>query len=149
MVAEEVSKLSDLTSAAVKEIDSLVQLNHRETQVGVDTTTETMKIFNGISAGINSISGLINEINDLSERENSIKSVLTENGNAVLKITEENKNLLEEQNVSFSEISVIIDLLNEFSTKNAESAKLLSGNSSEISLIIKELDDKINNFKVS
>ncbi|HRX15920.1 MAG TPA: methyl-accepting chemotaxis protein [Spirochaetota bacterium] len=149
VVAEEVSKLSDLTSAAVKEIDSLVQLNHRETQVGVDTTTETMKIFNGISAGINSISGLINEINDLSERENGIKSVLTENGNAVLKITEENKNLLEEQNVSFSEISVIIDLLNEFSTKNAESAKLLSGNSSEISLIIKELDDKINNFKVS
>jgi methyl-accepting chemotaxis protein len=31
VVAEEVSKLSELTSTAVKEIDTLVQLNHRET----------------------------------------------------------------------------------------------------------------------
>ncbi|MDA3900173.1 MAG: hypothetical protein PF637_06595 [Spirochaetes bacterium] len=118
------------------------------TVTGVDTTTETMEIFNGILAGINSISVLIKEINCLSEKENEIKGVLTENGDAVLKITEENKKLLEKQKISFEDISVIIDLLNEFSMKNADSAELLSGNSTEIAVIIKELDDKINKFKV-
>ncbi|MBN1499444.1 MAG: methyl-accepting chemotaxis protein [Spirochaetes bacterium] len=148
VVAQEVSKLSELTSSSVKEIDSLVKLNYTETLKGMNTVTETTEIFSKIMKGINFINVKIKEINEFSSQELLIKQELNENGDYVRQITDVNKNLIGDQKNSFDEISNVIDTMNEFSQKTAQSAEQLAGNSNEISRISGELGGKITRFKV-
>ena len=148
MVADEISKLADQTSDSIKEIDSLVKINTKETAAGMNNVTNTNLTIGRSIEGVNSIMERMRDVFEFMNTQVQISGGVNSEINRLKIISDEIKMATAEQKLAFSEIVKSNEYINELSQSNAAASEQLVSISMNISEHSKILDSHVNFFKV-
>ena len=144
VVADEIGKLADQTSASVKEIDKLIKKSENEINRGMENVRDTVEIISSILKGVNEINVMINEIgNSMEDNVSSTEIVNTEAVN-IAALSEQIDIATKEQKKAADEIVQSITYMNELSQSNAASAEEISANAEDIAAMSKDVSNKIS-----
>ncbi len=139
VVADEVSKLADRTAQSLKEIYSLIETNVSEIQRGLAIREETVKLFNDIISGVESISSVVTDISNFMQLQKSINSEVNEN---VIRITKQSGEIsiatIEQKNAVSEVVSSIVSV-NDSAQKNTDEANRLLQEAKQTMALAEEL----------
>jgi methyl-accepting chemotaxis protein len=139
VVADEVSKLADRTAQSLKEIYSLIETNISEIKRGLDIREETVRLFNEIIAGVESISSIVTDISSFMQLQKSINGEVIENVTRIKSQSEEINNATNEQKNAVTEVVASIVNVNDSAQKNADEAKRLLDEAGQARTLADEL----------
>ncbi len=142
VVADEVSKLADRTAESLKEIYSLIESNMAEINRGLDIREETVRLFNAIITGVESISSIVTDIFEFMKLQKSINNEVNENVIRIKKQSEDISFATQEQKNAMSEVVSSVVEVNNSSQLNSEEAKKLLDEAGKASALAEELADK-------
>ncbi|MBN2042028.1 MAG: hypothetical protein JW864_18475 [Spirochaetes bacterium] len=148
VVASQISKLADDTSQHLKVISNHVKQNELETENGMKSINEAIIRIKGIMDGVAMVDDMMKEINSVMEKQNEINKKVHSEAE-VVKTKDENISIaIKEQKISMDEIDKAVQVVNEVSQKNADGAGIISDNINEIKNLMKQINPKIDYFKL-
>jgi methyl-accepting chemotaxis protein len=139
VVADEVSKLADRTAQSLKEIYSLIETNVSEINRGLAIREETVRLFNEIIAGVESISSIVTDISRFMQLQKSINGEVNENVMRIKNQAEEISLANVEQKNAVAEVVASMASVNDSAQKNAEEAKKLLEEAGEARVLAENL----------
>ena len=149
VVADEVAKLADQTSESIKQVDSLIQINHQEIANGIKTVESTIYTSRKIIQGVSDISEFMKRIFEFSEAQINISKDVSEQLTTLSRLSQETRDATGEQRTAFDEIVKSISDVSDMAQQSASGAEDLSSNSSELAKVSENLLNQISSFKVS
>ena len=148
VVADEISKLADQTAMSLKDIDNLIRVNNEEIRAGLANVDSTVKVISDIIVGVETISTMMNAINQGMERQLATNEIVNRESEKVKTRANEIRTATEEQKIAAEEIVKAVSYINELSQKNAASSEEMAANAGELSGIAATLSDRVSFFKV-
>ena len=148
VVADEISKLADQTAMSLKDIDNLIRVNNEEIRTGLSNVSNTVNVISDIIVGVETISTMMNAINQGMETQLATNEVVNQESEKVKTRANEIRTATEEQKIAAEEIVKAISYINELSQKNAASSEEMAANAGELSGIAATLSERVSFFKV-
>ena len=148
VVADEISKLADQTSSSINDINRIIKDNETEmshTLSGVEDTT--LKI-NYIIDGVNSISGIMGDIQKYMQERVSEGSSVSLEVEAVREKSEQIRVATSEQQIGIEEIVKSMSSISESTQQNAEGTADMAKSSDSILDMAEKLKQEISYFKL-
>lgn len=139
VVANEVSKLADMTANSIKDISSLVERNINEIDRAMIDVDETVKAINLITQMIDSINNQINEINNQMQLEDEIKNKVRLESENMKQKSDIVVTSVREQKIALGQITNSIANINEAIQRTVESAENLVQNARQVDTMASEL----------
>ncbi|MBN1498353.1 MAG: hypothetical protein JXA07_16395 [Spirochaetes bacterium] len=127
VVAEEIGKLAEKTQVNAKEITRLVGDTNTELKVTSDSLENVADASKGIAQIAERFSGIIADVNGLSEKDLRMNRQMQVNAEEVLGGSAELKNSMEELKVAINEITKSLSIINESTQQLASGSEELSG----------------------
>jgi methyl-accepting chemotaxis protein len=148
VVADEISKLADQTAMSLKDIDNLIRVNNDEIRTGISNVSSTVKVISDIIVGVETISTMMNAINQGMQTQLATNEVVNREAEKVKTRANEIRAATEEQKIAAEEIVKAVSYINELSQKNAASSEEMAANAGELSGIAGTLSERVSFFKV-
>jgi len=143
VVADEISKLAEETARSLKDIDLLIKTNVDEINSGTSNMENTFYNLNEIIKGVNSISIMINGINDEMEIQGSINGLINNDTEFVRVKSDEIKSATEEQRIASVDIVKSVSSFNGVTQKNSEETIDLMSYAKEVMDMAEDLKKKV------
>ncbi|GEM_PF-1266827 len=147
VVADEVGKLAEMSSANAAEIEKLIQKTSSDTERGVSSILQTVELLREITDGVKEINSIINEVHDLVQMQISAHQKAVQDIEEVQKMANTMSHATEEQKHGTREILSAMESIN----KGAERTAMLSYSLSETAVQLmdtnKRLNDKIRGIQ--
>jgi len=147
VVADEISKLADQTSSSVKDIGSLIKAGEDETVKGSDSLNKTVVSLSTIIEGVNKINSMVDGMSGFMASQLETNQLVNNEALSARDRSEEIKNAAVEQKTATSEIVRSISTINELTQANAAGAEDMSANADAISIIARDLNDRVEVFE--
>ncbi len=148
VVADEIAKLADRTSSSVKDIDRLIKKSENEISKGTINVEGVVSTISEIIKGVNIIKEMTNTVNQYMKEHIESNETVKKDAINIKDRSNEIKIATEEQKKAAEEIVSLITYINQISQSNASEADDISNYSKEVSLMAKELKEKIASFSI-
>ena len=146
VVADEISKLADQTTASIKEIESLIMINHEEISQGMVNVDNTVETIGKIIEGVKTISNMITDISMKTQKQQEINDVVNTDVVRVKDKSYEIRIAMEEQKVAVGEIVRSIMTVNEITQAYSDGAEKLSNDAKHVEEITNVLRNTLGSF---
>ena len=148
MVADEVSKLAERSSASTKEIEGLIKESVKNVTQGVAIANGSQGAMEQIRGASQKVQQMIGELSGSMSRQ---ISAIRELAKALEKISEMSKGIsaaTEEQTTNAKQVSGAVEHVNELTQAAASSAEEMSGATEELSGMAQELQKMVGQFRI-
>ena len=148
MVADEVSKLADRSSASTKEIAALIRESVRNVAQEVEIAQGSQEAMQQIRAYSQKVQQMIGELSGSMSRQTAASRDLA---TALANIDLMSQNISAatgEQNASAQQVSRAVENVNELTQAAASSAEEMSAATEELSSMAQELQRRVAQFKI-
>lgn len=139
VVANEVSKLADMTANSIKDISGLVQRNISEIDSAMVEVDHTVKTINEIANLIDSINNQIKDINNQMHSQDKIKSKVESEADNMRQKSEMVVISIREQKGGLEQITKAISNINESIQRTVDSAEKLLESAKQVDAMAAEL----------
>jgi len=148
VVADEVSKLADRSSASTKEIAGLIRESVKNVAQEVEIANGSQEAMKQIRAYSQKVQQMIGELSGSMSRQSAASRDLAK---ALVNINQMSQNIsaaTEEQNASARQVSHAVENVNELTQAAASSAEEMSAATEELSSMAQELQRRVAQFKI-
>ncbi len=148
VVADEISKLADQTSTSISEINNIIRSNENEISRSLTGVDNTISKISYIIDGINSISGIMADIQKFMQERVDESSTVSIKVDELSEKSEQIKTATTEQKLGIEEIVKSMSSISESTQENAEGATRMAQNSDLIFEMSQKMKNEIDYFKI-
>ncbi len=148
VVADEISKLADQTTQSIKEINHLIKANESEISSSLSGVENAIQKISYIIEGVNSISGVMGEIQTYMKKKVDESVTVSEEVDALRENSEQIRTATNEQKTGIEEIVKSISSISESTQANAEGTADMAKSSDSILDMAEKLKEEISYFKI-
>ncbi len=148
MVADEVSKLADRSSASTKEIEALIKESVKNVTKGVETAKGSQIAMEQIRAASQKVKEMIAGLSEsMSQQVEAVKE-LSAALNNVSEMSQSISAATEEQTTNAKQVSKAVENVNEVTQTAASAAEEMSAATQQLSRMAQELQKMTAQFKI-
>lgn len=148
VVADEISHLADATTSSIKQIDSLIMQNNKNSDSALQKVRSAIAKEKTILLGIESITNMMQELSSLTEKQNSANEEVNQGLKEVLTKTNFITSAIREGKVAIDEIVKSVSVISEMTQSNSLSSEEISASTEEISSMAETLKSEVSFFKI-
>ncbi len=148
VVADEVSKLAERSSASTKEIEGLIQASARSVQEGVKTAKGSQRSMEQIRAASQQVNQTIGGLSEsMKQQVEAVRELATALEN-VNEMSQAISSATEEQTTNARQVSQAVESVNERTQAAASAAEQMSASTAQLSGMAVSLQNLVARFKV-
>ncbi|MFH0975276.1 MAG: methyl-accepting chemotaxis protein [Spirochaetota bacterium] len=140
VVSDEISKLAEMTSSGIKEIDALISRNEKEIKNGILNAGKTFETITDVLRGVSSVKEMMHSANEKMTFQIHNNYIVDEESEKVKSGTSAIKNAIEKQKFAIDGLVVSIGEIREMSQYFSYLTSKIVSNVAEISDGIKKID---------
>ncbi len=147
VVSDEISKLADVTSSSIKNIELLIKKSEDEIEKGISGISETINTILVIIDGVNSINEKINKLAEYKEKQLNINNAVNNETENLKILSQEITTAANEQKKAVSEILNSITDINDLSQSSSIGSEDISQESQKLVEQIEDLKSSIEKYR--
>lgn len=146
VVAGEVSKLAEKTAHSIKEISTLIALNHSEIKNGMENVGESIHTIQTIISEVMGINTMMDKIIRFTNQQTELNKTVKKEVVQVKELSNDINNTTDEQKLASEGIVTEISKINDLTQVNAAASEQMSATSHEVAKMAEALKEKVDFF---
>jgi methyl-accepting chemotaxis protein len=148
VVADEVSKLAERSSASTKEIDALIKESTKNVSMGVHTAAGSQAAMAQIQEASQKVREMIAALSEAMEQQVGAVKELSKALESVSEMSQSISAATEEQTTNAKQVSTAVESVNEVTQSAASAAEQMSSATEQLASMAEELQNMMAQFKV-
>lgn len=148
VVADEISKLADKTARSIEDIESLIEQNEKEINVGQEKIDHSIDTLSKTISGVNQIYQMTQNMRGIVQRQIDTNQEVNEGVKVIQELSDMIKEATEEQKTAMLEINRSIAEINNHAQNTAMSSEGVKENAQSMNYLAENLKKEINYFHV-
>ncbi|MFH0975463.1 MAG: methyl-accepting chemotaxis protein [Spirochaetota bacterium] len=148
VVSDEISKLADQTAGSINDISRLIKTNNAGITKGIEKLNIANTKIGDILKAVSSINSMIGQLVEIMKGQARTNKEVNTGAEKVKDMADEIRSRTGQQKSAMEEIVTVITKIGELTQSSASGALEMAATSRELSLMAKDLNEKVSFFKV-